>query len=500
MIVYRIPPGIQNGKIDNLPFILNESGGKIIVDKRIISLWKAADGKNLIEIDSYSQDASLPDGIVRLAVACLAEAGLLNRDGYQSHEEGILNLQGPLVSVVIVSHNSLEWLETCLLSLTNQSYSPIEVIIVDNASEDGSADWIKKNYPRVSLIQIDKLSPLSVAINQGVLAANGEYYLLLNPDVQLKLDAIAHMVSIANEDQDCAAVAAKLRFSWAPAFLNGLGNSVGAISWGLDNGLGHLDLGQFDRWREVPSACFAAALIPKKAWDSIGSTDEGFPLYYEDSEWSYRARLQGYKVRTAPNAVVNHAFGSRLPVGVESGLSPAKLRQVVYGRLRFVTKILGSGYLLRFLCSYIVEDVVKFLYYLVLGRWQLLEALIQGWKDYLSSLPELRNERKNLQSKREVDDVDLFRMQTNIPIPLIFKGLPQLTWDSIVNIYHPLLVSGKLRSLPEFENGTAGMVPSKPSSEISRFFLRIRDIIKIEGFDGLLHRSWRYIQWMLRQP
>ncbi len=93
----------------------------------------------------------------------------------------------------------------------------------------------------------------------------GSTILLLNPDVQVEPDAVAHLVHKAASNPRCAAVAAKLRMLWTPAFLNGLGNQVGAISWGTDIGLGHLDLGQFAGWDEIPSACFAAALIPSRA-------------------------------------------------------------------------------------------------------------------------------------------------------------------------------------------------------------------------------------------
>lgn len=500
MIAYKIPPGIQNITVKNTPVILNQKGGKIVVDRKLISLWQAADGKSLAEIERYSQEESLPSGTVYLAVACLVVAGLLDREGFNIPTEEILNLQGSMVSVVIVSHNSLEWLESCLHSLFTQTYSPIEVIIVDNASKDGSVDWIETNYPQVSIIQIDETCSLSKAINRGVLAASGDYYLLLNPDVQLKSDAVAQMVKVASREQECAAVAAKLRFSWAPAFLNGLGNSVGSISWGIDNGLGHLDLGQFDNWGEVPSACFAAALIPKKAWRSVGNVDERFPLYYEDSEWSYRARMLGNKVLTAPQAVVYHAFGDRVPSGIDSELTPAKQRQVVYGRLRFVTKILGYRFLFRFLISYFVEDLVRSIINLFRGRWRLIVASFMGWMDYFMTIPVLRKERNHLQSRREVDDIDLFRMQKVIPMPLILNGLPQLTWDIVANIYGPLVESGNLHLLPEFKYLNIDITSSAPQSGISGFLHRMKDIIDSEGFYSFFHRGWRYVQWILRQP
>ncbi len=134
-------------------------------------------------------------------------------------------------------------------SLT-QNYTPVEIIVVDNASIDGTADWMRENYPAVVLFELTKICSLAKALNMGIQNAAGEFIVLLNPDVKLDNDAIKQMVKVACENPSCAAVAAKLNLLWAPAFLNGLGNMVGAFAWGSDIGLGHLDLGQFDHWRE----------------------------------------------------------------------------------------------------------------------------------------------------------------------------------------------------------------------------------------------------------
>src|SRR5690606_20872713 len=124
----------------------------------------------------------------------------------------------------------------------------------------------------------------SQAVNAGVAASSGTYVAILNPDIEVDPDAIGECVRVAEANPDAAAVAAKLMFWWAPAFLNGIGNRVDDASWGTDNFIGHLDLGQFDTLHDVPSVCFAATLVRRSAWDVIGWSDEAFPLYYEDAE------------------------------------------------------------------------------------------------------------------------------------------------------------------------------------------------------------------------
>jgi hypothetical protein len=339
---------------------------------------------------------------------------------------------------------------------------------------------------------------LAKAINLGVESSEGGYCLLLNPDVELAPDAIEQMQVIAQEDPSCAAVAAKLRFLWAPAFLNGVGNSVGAISWGQDNGLGHLDLGQFDKWGEVPSSCFAATLISKAAWMEIGPTDENFPLYYEDSEWSYRARILGYSIRLAPKAVIYHAFSGRRPGGQEEGLSPKKLHQVVYGRLRFITKILGLRYFLRFVTSYILEDLFRITWAVLRGRFQIVDAIFLGWRDYLENFFEMLQDRNLVQAKRKVGDAEIVRLQNKVPLPLIWHGLPELTSDAVRNVYIPLISSGKVKRLPEIADEDIQQYIISTQNRSDRIFSRSRRILEDEGLQGLINRYLRHLQWVLR--
>ena len=250
-------------------------------------------------------------------------------------------------------------------------------------------------------------------------------------------------------------------------------------------------MGKFDYWRQIPSACFAAALIPKQAWQLIGPLDERFPLYYEDSEWCYRARLLGLSVLTAPQAIVYHAYGGNSPTG--EILAPEKLRSVVYGRLRFITKLLSLPWLLRFMLSYIFEDICRFGLYLLHGRLDTNKAYLFAWGDYLGALGSLLKERQSTLTQRLISDKILLSHQRQVPIPLIMDGIPQLTWDIVRNNYMPLITAGKTRPLPEFRNQTLRIKQQTVRQ-------RALSIYKIEGLGKFLHRIGKWIQWRLAQP
>jgi GT2 family glycosyltransferase len=467
------------------------------VDRRLLQLWGSANDRELEEILSGYRADPASSLEIRAALACLAEAGLLVRDLEEPASEKLDTVRGQLVSAVIVGYNSREWLGACLGSIQCQNYAPIEVVLVDNASTDGTSPWIEENYPDIHLICLDSPVSLAEAINTGVRSAKGSYYLVLNPDVQLAPDATTRMVAVAEQGPNCGAVAAKLRFSWAPAFLNGIGNFVGAISWGTDIGLGHLDLGQFDGWDELPSACFAGALIPKRAWEEVGEVDTAFSLYYEDSEWSYRARMLGWRVSAAPEAVIYHAFSGRIPSGADRGLSAQKLRQVVYGRLRFASKLLAGPARHRYIAGYGIEDLLTITGALLTGRWRNAGAVLGGWREYLKNLPALRLERMRLRSRSVDSHRESLQTKENLPVPLIWHGLPLLTWDLIRHNYLPLIVTGKTNPLPEFSGFPAEQLYFL-DRKVGGNLERAKGIWQEEGFDALLHRVWKYTQRRLQ--
>ena len=449
MFVYQTPPGLKIVPQATPSYIETPQGGKVWIDAQVSALLEFAPGKTFQEI---IRDFHLP-GVskkeVGAALICLAEAGFLLRGEGRTWNEPE-KITGPKVSVIIVGFNSRKWLEESLPSLMAQNYEPLEILLVDNGSGDGTGPWLQDQFPSVKLFTFPESCSLARAINQGISLAEGDFFLVLNPDVRLEADAVARMVAVAAQGEDTAAVAAKLKFWWAPAFLNGLGNYVGAFSWGTDWGLGHLDLGQFDRMPEVPSACFAATLIPRPAWEKIGPLDEGFPLYYEDAEWCYRARLMGFKIRPAPQATVYHALGGRVPEGAGVRLGSDKLTHVAYGRMRFALKLLQSARS-RFLRNYVLEDGMNILRYGAVGRPSLARAYLQAWKRLKADWAEILQGRKALEPLRKLSDEELFSLQTNPPPNLTRKGLPELTWGLIARHYAPLLFERRTRAMPEMD-------------------------------------------------
>ncbi len=489
--VYNQSPLVELDRVGSRPVLITPQGGKVVVDEKLASLWLNANGRTLNDILKDEVFTKQPHQHLKAALACLVEAGFLDRTGYQFHsasssDDGkvkkLLGRDSPLtidhspviahygvdvetsqfdttiehpnpihspLSVVIVAYNSRQWLEKCIQSLNAQTFQPSEIIVVDNDSDDDGVSIIQSSFPFVKIVSLRDRVSLSAAINRGAHEARGDYFLLLNPDVELEYDAIAQMISVAQSAKDIAAVAPKLRLLWSPSFLNGIGNRVGAFSWGIDNALGHLDLGQFDDWVEIPAACFAAVLIPRQALQEVGMLDEEYPLYYEDSDWCYRARLLGWRILAAPKAVVYHAFGSHTPDSHKARMTPDKYSQVTYGRYRFVRKIIGERRY-RFFGGYLIEDSLSLFFFLIRGDFSYLLAYGRAVRQLIADYKTISQLRRQIQATRKVNDHNLFAPQRNMPMPFIWRGMPELTWDIIQRTYLPLMLSGKTKPIPEF--------------------------------------------------
>jgi len=449
MIKYQKPDGVNASQLKGRAIFNTKQGGKIAADDYIIKLWNNAQDKTLDQIIEENNDIN-PD-LIRAAIACLSEAELLVRKGYSPETKRLEKVEGPLVSAIIVAYKSLDWLGEVIPSIYDQTYSPIEIILVENESNDGTIEWIEENYPEIKIIKLISTTSFAKANNIGISSAKGDYIFLVNPDVKVGSDAISEMVRLEKKHGDNAIVAGKLKFWWAPSFINGIGNRVGQFSWGTDNCLGYLDLGQFDYWIELPSACFAATLFPKKLFDFIGSIDENFPMYYEDAEWSYRARAKGIRVIPAANAIIYHAFGGKIPGEKNDNLTPTKLQNVAYGRYRFVI-LINDKYLFRFLKNYLIEDLLNIFRLLLKIDFRNMKAYFNAWAKVIHDLPEILKKRKLLQNQRTVDDDELYAIQKKMPRTLVWEGLPELTWQLIEDYYLKKIISRKVYLMPEFDN------------------------------------------------
>ena len=215
-----------------------------------------------------------------------------------------------LFTIVIPNWNGQRFLETCLDSLRAQTYSAIEVIVVDNASSDGSQTYIKTRYPQVILIELDENQGFTGACNIGMQAAQGCFIALLNNDTEVEPNWVDEIVKAFDQHADVGMIASKMLLFDRRGHIHAAGDFFTTDGRAGNRGVWEKDVGQYDRADYVFAACGGASAYRKSMLDQIGLLDNDYFFLLEDIDLAWRAQLAGYKALYAPNAVVYHRLSA----------------------------------------------------------------------------------------------------------------------------------------------------------------------------------------------
>lgn len=223
------------------------------------------------------------------------------------------------LSISIVSWNTREVLDQCLKSIyENTSGIDFEVIVVDNASSDGSAGMVRDKYPQARLIENADNVGFAVANNQAFEAADSEFFLLLNPDTVVRRDALQDLAAFLDRHDRAGAVGplvlnadGSLQYSWAkfPTVWSELRGSLvrriepGGCMPDTADAVRSLRPFQVD-W--VGGCCL---MVRRSAVKQIGLMDESFFMYSEETDWCYRLHRTGWEVWLNPAAEIVHLGG-----------------------------------------------------------------------------------------------------------------------------------------------------------------------------------------------
>jgi len=453
MTDYAHPPGVDARTSADRPLLSTADGGYIAIDGGLLALWRAADGRSLEELAQIATLAGI-EGIQREALACLAEARLLTRTPAVPQSDPPLrsvDSRHTVTAVIIVSvPGELVWLEPCVRSLMEQRHALECILVVDNCVGVDMTAWLAERELSARVHSLTARTNFARALNAGFRAAPcSEFLLFMNADMKLHEACVGNLVARAVETPNCAAAAPKLYFWRAPAFLNGIGNRVPGWGFGTDNGIGQLDLGQLDGWTDVPSGCLGNVLIARAALEDVGLFDVRYPLYYEDTDWSFRARLQGYRVVAAPDAQALHAFGGSWDEGAPSSLSSTKLGNALLGQLRFAVKIPSRGRSALLLLHALNDWGINIRGAMTTRDYGTIIVHAKTALSTATALPSLLLSRVRIQSRRAARDVDLFAHADDLTPSMVWRNLPELTCANIRDYYAPLIRSRKTRAFPE---------------------------------------------------
>jgi GT2 family glycosyltransferase len=312
----------------------------------------------------------------------------------------------PKVAVIVINYNGVRWLSRCLSSVATTTYRNYQVYLVDNASVDGSVEFVRKNYPSVKIIENSMNLGLPEAYNRAIDLVDAEYAVMLNNDTEvLEPRWLDYLLQAANKNQKVAAVATKMVSTKDHKVLESVGG-MGIPYWRgfVDAGREEHDKSQYRDDFEPFAFCGGAALLRKTAFNDAEGFDGKMFLYLEDSDLSWRFRLRGWKVAYAPEARIAHDLG-----GSTGGreVTPTRLYYCHRNLLRAIVKNCGRS-LAWALRNYLFFSLLITSGFFIYDRKRavvVLKAL--AWN--VCNLGSTYASRLRVQSRRTVEDREILQ-------------------------------------------------------------------------------------------
>jgi GT2 family glycosyltransferase len=323
--------------------------------------------------------------------------------------------ENPLITVVVLNWNGMKVIERCLDSLKAQTYTPLEIIVVDNASTDGSGDWISRRFPDLKLIVNEKNLGFGGGNNIGIRASQGKYIMMLNNDTRLDPNCIEEMKTAIEKDGRYGACASKILLENEDNLIDAAGIVV--FPDGLSIGRGRLEKGdRYDEEVEVFFASGCACLYRREMLEDIGLFDEDFFAYADDTDMGWRAQLASWKCIYSPKAIVYHFHSA------SSGTySPLKAFLVERNRIWVAIKnfpffLLLAGQFCTF-WRYLLQTYGAFIGRGAAGRFsgdfskrELVKILMRVYLSLWKTFPLMLKKRRIIQKKKRISNRQVYRL------------------------------------------------------------------------------------------
>jgi GT2 family glycosyltransferase len=341
-------------------------------------------------------------------------------------------LTHPLVSVLIVNWNGKHHLGECLGSFHTQGFRNFEVLMIDNASQDGSVDYVREQYPEVKIKRLSENRGFAGGNNEGIRISSGKYVAFVNNDTKVEPTWLENLLEEAEKSPRSIGMwACKILLYDNPCIIDNVGLLIYPDGLGRGKGRLEMDQGQYDQKGEAlfPSGC--AGLYRREMLDEIGLFDEKFFAYADDVDLGLRARLAGWGCGYVPTAKAYHKYSSS-----SSAYSPLKAFLVERNRIWVMLKyfplelILVSPY---FTC----KRLLVHLYGALTGKgasgrfteqqsvWQACTILLKAWCSALLGLRYIIRERRACLHLRRIGRSEIYRLLRTFGISACEIGLKE---------------------------------------------------------------------------
>lgn len=212
----------------------------------------------------------------------------------------------PDATILILTWNARHILPACLESLFAQDYPHFAVTVLDNDSTDGTPAWVRTHYPAVQVVENGRNLGFAAGNNVGLRQADTPFVVLVNPDVELAPDWLTQLLAPMRLDPTIGIAGCKVYEPDGQTLQHTGGYVTAPQALPGHYGLGELDVGQYDQPRPVDYVIGAALAIRREVIDAVGLLDDGYFLYFEDTDYCRRTWQAGFRVLYTPGARLIH--------------------------------------------------------------------------------------------------------------------------------------------------------------------------------------------------
>jgi len=288
-------------------------------------------------------------------------------------------LDQPLVTIVTLNWNSTKVTSELLLSIKEQNtYSNLEIIIVDNASREDPSSLFQSILQSAKVIRNTENLGFSAGNNVGIKAALGDYLFLVNNDTEFSPGLIEALLEVFRQNDDAGIVCPKFHYYFNKGTIEYAGYNPVNILTGRNGmiGRGEKDEGQYDRLKKTNYAHGGAMMVSKKAVEKVGLLPEQFFLYYEELDWSIKFKKSGYNIYFQPAALIYHKESM-----TTGKTSPLKTFYLTRNRILFMRRNTPLPALCVFYLYFVLFTIPKNSLAYILNRET--EHLRSFWKGFL---------------------------------------------------------------------------------------------------------------------
>lgn len=331
-------------------------------------------------------------------------------------------MKQPLVSVIVANYNGKQYLEDCFKSIFQQDYNGnIEIIFIDDNSNDGSYEFVEMNFPEVIAVKNSINYGHSASCNEGIKISQGDYLFLIDNDTVFEANCIRELVSYLDKYMNIGCVGGLIKDYGDSNIIQDMGMDMDILGYGYskEGSINGFKINDENQYSNTIKHCFyissCALMITRKVIDDIGMFDKAYFMYKDDLDLCWRCLLAGYDIAVNPRAKIFHKMGVTLggtyiqKKVTKYETSSAKRYFGERNTIRTLIKNYELKSLIWVMPIYFTLNLMEIVIFSITLNFDVVKAYILAWIWNIIHIKDTLNERQQIKKIRKRSDGQIMR-------------------------------------------------------------------------------------------